>query len=405
MPPSPIIHRIGVNVPTCKEATFRLQQPRLFLLPPLGWKPTPSAIRVPRAIRFKMSISTCLPVYLFTCLPVHLSTCLPVYLSTCSPVYLFTCLPVYLFTCLPVHLSTRLPVYLVTCPARPPLSISRFSGTIPPMSKHIWRLLITPPAHGAWNMAVDEACLEAAGRGASLPTLRLYAWQPPCLSLGYAQPYTDVDLPRLQARGWEVVRRPTGGRAILHTDELTYSVTAPHNEPIITGTLLESYNRLAAALMRAVQDLGLRVEMKEAVPGPNANAAGPVCFEVPSAYEITVDGKKLIGSAQARRREGVLQHGSLPLTGDLARITQALSFPDEAARQRAAERLLARATTVESALGRQIDWETAAQAFIRAFETVLGLNLKPEALSPFELERAEALLREKYAHPSWTERV
>jgi len=74
-----------------------------------------------------------------------------------------------------------------------------------------WRLLITPPAHGAWNMAVDESLLEAVGARASLPTLRLYAWEPACLSLGYAQPLTDVDLPRLQARGWEVVRRPTGG--------------------------------------------------------------------------------------------------------------------------------------------------------------------------------------------------
>ncbi len=90
----------------------------------------------------------------------------------------------------------------------------------------IWRLLITPPAHGAWNMAVDEAILEAMGSGKSLPTLRLYAWEPACLSLGYAQPLTDVDMPRLQARGWEMVRRPTGGRAVLHTDELTYSVIA-----------------------------------------------------------------------------------------------------------------------------------------------------------------------------------
>jgi lipoate-protein ligase A len=254
-------------------------------------------------------------------------------------------------------------------------------------------------------MAVDEACLEAAGSGSSLPTLRLYAWEPPCLSLGYAQPYADVDLPRLQGRGWDVVRRPTGGRAILHTDELTYSVTAPLHEPVMSGSLLESYNRLAAALMHAMQSLGLGVEMKEAVPGPSTNSSGPVCFEVPSAYEITVGGKKLIGSAQARRREGVLQHGSLPLTGDLTRITQALSFPDEAARQRAAERLLTRAITVESALGRSIGWETAAQAFVRAFETVLGLNLQPGELSPFELERAKMLLQEKYAHPSWTERV
>lgn len=271
--------------------------------------------------------------------------------------------------------------------------------------KNNWRLLITPAARGAWNMAVDEAILEAAGRGDVPPTLRLYAWEPPCLSLGYAQPFSDVDLGRLQVRGWDVVRRPTGGRAILHTDELTYSVTAPMDEPIVAGSLLESYNRIAAALIHAARSVGLSVEVKEAVPGVQSHAAGPVCFEVPSAYEITVGGKKLIGSAQARRREGVLQHGSLPLTGDLGRITQALSFPDEAARQRAAERLLARAATVETALGRTVTWDTAAQAFVRAFETVLGLRLEAGELSPAERQRADELVREKYAHVSWTQRV
>ncbi len=271
--------------------------------------------------------------------------------------------------------------------------------------KNTWRSLITPAAGGAWNMAVDEAILEAAGGGASLPSLRLYAWEPACLSLGYAQPYTDVDLARLRVRGWDLVRRPTGGRAILHTDELTYSVTAPLNEPIMAGTLLESYNRLAAAMMHAMQMMGLRVEMKEVVPGANSNAAGPVCFEVPSAYEITVGGKKLIGSAQARRKEGVLQHGSLPLTGDLSRITQALSFPDEAARTQAAERLLGRATTVESVVGRTVGWETAAQTFLEAFEAVLDIRLIPGELTASELERAKELTREKYAHASWTERT
>ena len=85
-----------------------------------------------------------------------------------------------------------------------------------------WRYLITPPARGAWNMAVDEAVLETTSRGEALPTLRLYAWSPACLSLGFAQSFKDVDVTRLKAHGWEVVRRTTGGRAILHVDELTY---------------------------------------------------------------------------------------------------------------------------------------------------------------------------------------
>lgn len=269
---------------------------------------------------------------------------------------------------------------------------------------YTWRLLITPPAHGAWNMAVDEAILEHTGRGESLPTLRLYAWEPACLSLGYAQPYADVDETRLKKHGWEVVRRPTGGRAILHTDELTYSVTAPSNEPGVAGSVLESYNRLAVALLAAVHSLGLPVEMKEG-PGSNHEMRNPVCFEVPSAYEITVQGKKLIGSAQARRKEGVLQHGSLPLTGDLARITQALTFDGESERRNAAQRLLERATTVESVLGRQVPWSEAAQAFIDAFEEKLRLNLEEGVLSESEQKRTEMLVCDKYNHPDWMKRV
>jgi lipoate-protein ligase A len=196
----------------------------------------------------------------------------------------------------------------------------------------------------------------------------------------------------------------TGGRAILHTDELTYSVTGPTDEPRLAGSILESYNRLAGALLAAVQDLSLPVEMQEG-KAESDGEPNPVCFEVPSTYEITVGGKKLIGSAQARRKEGVLQHGSLPLTGDLTRICQALVFPEESAREAAMQRLLARATTVESALGREVAWETAAQAFVRAFEARLGIRLEEGGLSQSELERADELVSKKYAHPSWTERM
>ena len=277
----------------------------------------------------------------------------------------------------------------------------------------IWRLLITPPARGAWNMAVDESILEAMGSGKSLPTLRLYAWEPACLSLGYAQPLTDVDIPRLQARGWEMVRRPTGGRAVLHTEELTYSVIAPLNEPRLAGTVLESYRRLAQALVQALNQLtgtsgigagGSPVQVNENSSAPHAPTANPVCFEVPSTYEITVGGKKLVGSAQARRKEGVLQHGSLPLAGDLTRIIQVLAFPDEAARTRAAGRLLSRATTVETALARKVGWEEAARAYIAAFKSVLTLDLQPGDLSADEKKRTEELVRVKYEHPSWTEK-
>ncbi len=251
---------------------------------------------------------------------------------------------------------------------------------------------------------MDESILEHIYRGASKPTLRLYSWNPPCLSLGHAQSFKDVDIERLRAHGWEVVRRVTGGRAILHTDELTYSVTGSAEEPVLAGGVLESYNRLARALLYAVQSLSVPVEMKEHV-GHASSMTNPVCFEVPSTYEITVDGKKLIGSAQARKKEGVLQHGSLPLTGDLTRICDALIFESESARQTAKARLLARATTVESVLGVEAAWERAAQAFVRGFEAELGIQFERGEMSPSEIQRADELVKEKYAHPSWTERL
>jgi len=267
-----------------------------------------------------------------------------------------------------------------------------------------WRLLITPPARGAWNMAADEAILEHIGRGESIPTLRLYAWEPACLSLGKAQPFSDVDVARLEERGWEVVRRLTGGRAILHTDELTYSVISPGEEPAVEGSVLESYNRLAQALLYAVQSLDVPVEMKKG-KADNNKTQNPVCFEVPSTYEITVDGRKLIGSAQARKKEGVLQHGSLPLMGDLARICEALTFKDEAARAEAVDRLLARAATIGSALGREVSWDMAAQAFVRGFEAKLGLSFERGEMSTSESERTLQLVEEKYDHEAWMKRV
>lgn len=272
--------------------------------------------------------------------------------------------------------------------------------------KATWRLLHTPPASGAWNMALDEAILEATGQGLVPPTLRLYAWEPPCLSLGYAQPFADADQHALAQHGWDLVRRPTGGRAILHTDELTYSVSAPPTEPRIAGSVLESYHRLAQALLNALHLLAVPAEAEEKYSLPEgANPKGPVCFEVPSNWEITVDGKKLIGSAQVRRQMGVLQHGSIPLVGDLARITQALSFPDEAARAEAATRLLARASTVETALGRVVSWEETAKALEAAFAQTLNLVLVREEITAGETDRAGMLVNEKYGNLEWTGRI
>jgi len=271
--------------------------------------------------------------------------------------------------------------------------------------RQTWRVIEHPPAKGAWNMAVDEAILESVYSGDSRPTLRLYAWQPACLSLGHAQPYSEVNTKALAANGWELVRRPTGGRAILHVDELTYAVIAPEREPRVKGGILESYLRLSQALIESLRLLGLSPQAEEKESLSKKGKPNPVCFEVPSNYEITANGKKLIGSAQARRKEGILQHGTLPLYGDLARIITALQFPNETAKSSAKGRLLAHATTVENELGQVITWKQASLAVQQAFSKVLNLDLEPENLTEKEIERAEALQKNKYGHSSWTERI
>jgi lipoate-protein ligase A len=255
-------------------------------------------------------------------------------------------------------------------------------------------------------MALDEALLQSVQAGLALPTLRLYDWVPATLSLGYAQPLSNVDLTKLEELGWGIVRRPTGGRAILHVDEITYSVTAPIAEKRIAGGVLESYQRLSRALLKAVELLdvpaiGNKLRKKESkVSEPN-----PICFEAPSDYEITVDGKKLLGSAQARRKEGVLQHGSLPLHGDIGRIANALDFSSEDKRTRAADRVRQSAATVEDGVGSKISWDEAAKAFKLAFAEVLDLEFIQEEPSKHEFQLAERWESEKYATAEWLERI
>jgi lipoate-protein ligase A len=274
------------------------------------------------------------------------------------------------------------------------------------MDNNIWRLMVSDENSGAWNMALDEAILETTASGQQPPTLRLYSWKPACLSLGHAQPADNVDRDALAANGWDLVRRPTGGRAILHVDELTYSICAPLDHPLMAGGVLESYRRISAALIRGVQLLGISARADSRYDLPQGSlASAAVCFEVPSSYEITADGKKLIGSAQARRGLGVLQHGSLPLVGDLTRITSALVFPSEDERKSAGQRLLAHAATAESVLGAPIAFEQAARCMANAFQEVLQIRWVESDPTTEEIARAGQLKAEKYAHPQWTFRI
>ncbi len=254
-------------------------------------------------------------------------------------------------------------------------------------------------------MARDEAILSSVTAGEAPPTMRLYAWEPPCLSIGYAQTAADVDKRMLDEYGWDLVRRPTGGRAILHADELTYAIAATSTDEYVGGGVLESYKRISRGLVASLTLLGLTVEVQPDLPVPEEQRSNPVCFQVPSAYEITVNGRKIIGSAQVRRRNGVLQHGSLPLRGDITRISKVLRFEDEASRSQAVEFLRNRAATVEDLLGSSITWEQVAKAVIQGFREALKLDLELDSLSESELAEAKRLESSCYTNPSWTERV
>ena len=262
-----------------------------------------------------------------------------------------------------------------------------------------WRLIISPPQPGSTNMAVDSAILAGVEKGLSPPTLRLYAWSPPCLSLGYSQAFSDIDPILLQEQGWDVVRRPTGGRAILHTDELTYSVIGPRSDPRLAGGLMESYRRLSIALYESLLILDLPVIIHQ---GKNPLAHHqPVCFENPSDFEIMVKGKKIIGSAQARKRLALLQHGSLPLGGDLTRITRVLKYDSEEDREAAGRVLLQKAVTAEDILGKIISWEQAADAICTGFSKTLNLDLVPGDLNSPELDLASAFLADRFGNQIW----
>jgi lipoate-protein ligase A len=261
-----------------------------------------------------------------------------------------------------------------------------------------WRLLVDGPGEGASNMAVDEAILGAVAEGASPPTLRFYAWAPPCLSLGRSQSETGVDARACAAAGIGCVRRPTGGRAILHKDELTYSICLPLTDPRAHGDILESYRHLSEGLADGLRALGLDIE--RAQPRTADDVQSAACFDAPAGYELTVRGRKLLGSAQFRARGALLQHGSLPLFGDIAGVANFLDLGLEE-REGLRMRLRATAITLEGAAGRRVTFEGAMQAIRRGIAHALNVDLTEGRLSTQEEIAARSLYQHKYADICW----
>ncbi|MDM8526807.1 lipoate--protein ligase family protein [Anaerolineales bacterium HSG24] len=269
-----------------------------------------------------------------------------------------------------------------------------------------WRLLVTPPLNGATNMAIDEAILYALAAQQTQPTLRFYQWQPACLSLGYNQKWAEVNQTECVIKGVTWTRRATGGKAIFHTDELTYSLITHKDDPRIAGGILKSYRVLSQALLQGLRRLGVDAHQaeKRAQPRTQADRKSPVCFDTPAQYELIWQGKKLVGSAQLRRKNIVLQHGSLPLHGNLKRILDLLHLSTEE-RQRQEQILLQRATTLEHAAGHIIPFEAVKAAFIVSFAEQFDLTFVESDLNATEESLTEQLWANQYANDAWNKRV
>lgn len=250
-------------------------------------------------------------------------------------------------------------------------------------------------------MAVDVALLAGVAAGGP-PVLRLYGFHPPALSLGHFQTAAGtVDWAACRTAGVDVVRRPTGGRAVLHEHEVTYALCLPERYPGLPGSVAESYRFLIRFIITALRSLGADARLTPAAPSrdggrrraaprgqsPDSRAA---CFAAPSWYEVAVGGRKLVGSAQVRRNGALLQHGSLLLRFDAERLASLLAFPNGEARAAAAQELAEGACGLMECCG-AADFSTVAASLAAAFPAAMDANLTPDDLTPVERTLAEQM--------------
>jgi len=262
-----------------------------------------------------------------------------------------------------------------------------------------WRFIETGFSNGFYNMAVDEALLDTYESSIIGCVLRLFLWKPPALSLGYFQKIEEVDLDVCNRMGIDVVRRPTGGRSILHDRELTYSVVMPADKSI-----LESYKKINMALLRGLNFLGIKASLvpkeKKTDFSNSKIIRSSACFASASWYEIQADGKKILGSAQLRRKRALLQHGSLLLRLDREKLYSLFKFSSEEKRNLALQESYACMTSISEVLSEQPGIEQISFALKKGFEEEYDTELVSSCLSCEETERARSL-ENKYRSREW----
>ncbi|WP_240666528.1 lipoate--protein ligase family protein [Longirhabdus pacifica] len=260
------------------------------------------------------------------------------------------------------------------------------------------------------NMAIDEAISTMVSEKKSPPTLRFYTWEVPTLSLGYFQKAEkEVDFAALKQQKLGFVRRATGGRAVLHDKELTYSMIVNEDDPMIPKTVTEAYRVLSEGLVVGFQTLGLAASMTNLASNEEkakySQASSAACFDAPSWYELVVEGKKIAGSAQTRQKGVVLQHGSILLDMDVDMLFSVLKFSNEKVRDRLKASFYNKAVAIND-IKREMGQSTVAlpevmTAFQAGIAQGLGVTLAPATLTPEEEALAQQLVQEKYGHDDW----
>ena len=265
-----------------------------------------------------------------------------------------------------------------------------------------WRLIKDTYHTGFMNMAIDEAIMIAHREGLVPPTIRFYQWSPPAVSLGYFQNLKkEIDVDSCRNLGIDIVRRPTGGKAVLHDKELTYSFTIRENHPLVNNSILETYKKISGGIIKGLFYLGVTadlVPLREKSKIHHSDLKS-ICFSVPSQYEVQVEGKKIVGSAQVRKREIVLQHGSLLIELEKDKLFSVFNFPSTQIRERLKTKF--NATSLEEILKRKITFSELSAILPRGFEKEFGVKLLEGQITEEEEKISQELLENKYLTYEW----
>lgn len=243
-----------------------------------------------------------------------------------------------------------------------------------------WQFLDSGANTGAFNMEFDMLLAQRLQRGEILPTLRIYGWKPWAVSLGYNQSEHDIDLIRCNEFGFDVVRRPTGGRAILHSNELTYSVVMPADGRGIT----EVYSLISKALVAGLSKICPDVSYETSQPNFQSlykKQESIPCFSASARYEVQINGKKLVGSAQRRFSlpigpEVVLQHGSILLGPEHRMLAEILHVSDDEVRTKITNDIESKTIDLSTAVGRPVLFNETAAVLKNGFEEMMNIQFE-----------------------------